>query len=226
MSTLRSFVAIAAVCCFVGSSAVADDITGNGGFEVAGMGGAADSDQWNEFFGGAAGTVSERVTSGQASGTAAHRILAIGADGMGAVAGINQNSINDGGFLRLEENTSVTATFDWLGNLGVGADAFGVLRILNGSGAIVADSGLQALGDTNGSYDPRMLSVNVPAFGGGVNNTYAAFLEINVAAGAFNGAISEGFVDNVVINGTPVPEPSSLMVIGAIGAGLLVRRKR
>lgn len=203
------------------------DIAANGGFETAGVGGATDSDMWGQFGTG----VSERDSSNVASGSFAHRLFAEGSGmpGMGTAqnAVVSQNSIADVGLLSLQESTMLTASFDWAGNLGPGGVAFGVLRILNGTGAIVADTGLQSLANTGGTYTNVNLGpLVVPAFAPSPNDTYAAFLEISVASGAFDGSTAEGFVDNVVITGTVVPEPGTAALLGMGLLGLVGRRRR
>ncbi len=204
--------------------AYAADISGNPGFEVAGVGGATDSDLWTEFTGGPAGTASVRDGSMPAAGNWAHRITAVGDVTAGAVAGINQNSVADVGLVSLEELTTVTAGFQWKGDLGPGGVASASLRVLNGAGAIVADTGVFGLPSTGGVYTAQSLPVlNVPAFGAAPNDTYAAFLEIVVQAGAFDGSFADGFVDEVRLDGTLIPEPTSALLV-MLGAALLRRR--
>ena len=200
-------------------------LTGNAGFETAGLN-ATDSALWSEF--ADTNAVSERDSTMPLVGSYAHHLMATGATGLGASAGINQNSIADVGLPSLQEGTSVSAEFQWKGSLGTGGVAFAVLRILNGVGAIVADTGLQPLPNTGGSYTLQSLPMlNVPAFGGGPNDTYAAFLEISVGAGAFVGSTAEGFVDSVNVSGTtvPVPEPSPLALLGLIGLVTIAGRR-
>jgi hypothetical protein len=50
--------------------------------------------------------------------------------------------------------------------------------------------------------------VTVPAFGAPPNDSYAAFVEMTVAAGAFVGSSAEAFIDDVVINGVVVSGPT------------------
>ena len=226
MKTL-SCLAVCAILIAMPNAAVTANLTGNPSFEIAGGGGATDSASWIEFSGGPLGTTSERDGSNPFSGSFAHRLLAEGDATAGASAGINQNSIADVGLPSLQELTSISATFQWAGNLGPGGVAFGALRVLNGSGAIVGDSGLIGLPNTGGAYQLVNLgSVNVPAFGAAPNDVYAAFIEISVASGAFDGSFAEGFVDDVNVQGTTVPEPTSALLIGLASVGLLARRRR
>jgi hypothetical protein len=223
MKTARSFF----VCACIATMAMpvyAENIAGNPGFEMAGVGGPTDSDLWTEFAGGAAGTLSERDGTMPASGSWAHHLLAIGDDTAGASAGINQNSIADVGLPSLLPGTTLDASFDWKASYGPGGVGFGVLRILNGDGAIVADTGLLALPASDSYSSFTVPGLTVPDFGPAPNDVYAAFLEISVSSGAFEGSVADAFVDNVVINGTVVPEPSSLCLILA-GTLLWARRR-
>ena len=78
--------------------------------------------------------------------------------------------------------------------------------MLNGTGAIVAQTGLQVI--TNGSAGSyanfNFGTISVPAFGAAPNNVYAAFVELSIAAGAFPESNAEAFIDSVIITGTLV----------------------
>lgn len=209
-----------AVTCglLVSAGASADDIATNGGFEL-GTGG--DSANWVEFGGGAMGTFSERTMNMPISGMWSHQIFAMGDATTGGSAGINQNSIVDGGLASLQENTMLSLSFDAVTNFGPGGVGFYTLRILDGSGAIVADTGLQPIvGGLNQSA-----ALNVPAFGTAPADTYAAFAEFVVNAGAFQGSFAGARIDNVVIEGTLVPTPGTLALLG-LGGLAMTRRRR
>jgi hypothetical protein len=184
--------------------ALAEDVLANGGFEIEGFGGLADSANWIEIASGAPGTLSERVGIGASSGQYAHRLVAVGANGIGSTGVIIQNGIADGGFGSLEGNTVVSASFKANVALGPGGVVFYSLRILNSAGVIVADSGLGVITNgTNGSYASYTMGpLNVPALGGAPNDAYAAFVEIAVAAGAFPESIAEALIDDLVVSGT------------------------
>lgn len=208
----------------------AANLAGNAGFEVAGVGGATDSDLWTEFSGGPAGTLSERDGTMPFAGSFAHHLVAAGDPTAGASAGINQNSIADVGLPSLKPGSALSASFEWKSSYGPGGVGNAFLRILNGVGAIVADTGAIPLPDTAGAYAAQATpGLIVPAFGAAPNDTYAAFLEITTAAGAFTGSSADAFVDDVVIDGTTVPEPASvvLMSVGLIClVGVANRRRR
>ncbi|MEM1304799.1 MAG: PEP-CTERM sorting domain-containing protein [Planctomycetota bacterium] len=225
---IRTALSLAAVVCLAAAlpgSAVADPLTGNGGFEA---GTATDSDLWSEFAGGAAGSLSERDGTNPASGSFAHRVLALGDDGLGASAGITQNSVADVGFLSLAPGSVVSGSFDADLILGPGGVAFAEFSILNGIGALVATTGPVALTDTGPGYETYNLApLVVPGFGPAPADVYAAFLNLNVAAGAFAGASAEAFFDNVSVDGTTVvPEPTTAALVAIVGMGLAVRRRR
>jgi hypothetical protein len=183
----------------------ADDLATNGGFEIAGTNGAADSDAWTETVSGAPGSLSERVGAGANSGGFAHKLVAFGSAGIGANSAISQSTIG-AGLPSLVGGSSVSASYRGNYNLGPGGVGFRVLRVLNGAGQIVAQSGLQVItAGTNGQYQTFTLGpVAVPAIGAPPNDVYSAFVEVNVAAGAFVGSSAEALIDDVVITGDVV----------------------
>jgi len=190
-------------------TAMGADVASNGGFEL-GMG--ADADIWEEFGGASrdntapiAGDWSMQLNASEATGNLA--------------SGVTYNSIFNGGFASLEENTSVNLSFDATTNLGPGGVGNFVLRILNDDGAIVADSGFQNLSSTNS------VSVTTPFFGPNPNDVYAAFVLIQTQAGAFEGSFAEANIDNVVIDATLVPAPGALALLG-LGGLATARRRR
>lgn len=195
-------------------SAMGAEVAANGGFEL-GMGNDADS--WEEF-GGAF-----RDNSAPLAGDWSMQMDAVGSVGIGAASGATYNSIANGGFASLQENTMVTLSFDASTNFGPGGVGFYVLRILNGSGAIVADSGLQnmAAAGTN-SYS---VSAMVPSFGGAPNDVYAAFVSIEAVAGGFPESFASATVDNVSISAELVPAPSAMALLG-LGGLAATRRRR
>ena len=201
----------------------ADEIAGNGGFEIAGAGGPTTSALWSAFTSFPA-NVSERDAAHPASGAWAQHLKALGTDGLGTVAGITQNSVNDVGLASLQENTTLSASFDAALPFGPGGVLNYSLRILDRNGGIVAiyNNTLGApTGLTYQTYTTQTLTV--PAFGAAPNDLYAAFLEINAAAGGFAASFSEAYIDNVHITGTLVPEPTALALLSL--AGLLLRRR-
>ncbi len=205
------------------SPAAATVVSGNGGFEIAGSGGAADSDQWTEITTSPA-NISERTTTNPNAGSYSHHLYAEGMDALGTVAAITQHSANDAGFASLLEGTVLNASFDAMTPFGPGGVMNYSLRILNSAGAIVQiyNNTIPSPSAVYNTYTTPDLTV--PSFGAAPNDAFYAFIEINAAAGGFVGSSAEVYVDNVTINGTLIPEPSSalLLLFGAMG----LRRRR
>lgn len=199
---------------------MAAEIVGNGGFEVAGVGGATDSAMWNE--GAGAGAVSQRDSTFPEFGAWDHRIYA---GSPASSASVTQNSVADVGLVSLQPGSSLNLSFDARFNPGPGGVMIFTLRILNGVGGIVQDTGFATIaGSTGGAYQTFTRGpLTVPAFGAAPNDVYAAFVEIAVNSAAFAGSTSEAFLDNVHVSGTLTPEPASLALLGL--AGLMLRRR-
>jgi hypothetical protein len=217
---MKNSIATIAVLVAAGTAMAGSAIQSNGGFE---LGDGPDSQDWTEFGGGAPGTVSERVFGNAASGDYAHHISAVGAVGMGAGAGISQNTAGFG-LGTLVAGTSLQLSFDASADLGPGGVGFYVLRILNRSGAIVADTGLQGLSGAPGYQSYSSAALTVPDFGADPSDYYSAFVEIFVNAGAFDGSFASAYIDNVVITGTAVPAPGAMALLGL--GGLMAGRRR
>ena len=225
MSRLGKMTGLAAVILAVASAAPAGatvNLVGNGGFEVAGAGGPTDSAMWSEFT-SYASNLSERGTTNPEFGSYAHHLYAVGLQDLGTVAGINQNSGNDVGLPSLQPGSTLSATFDAMTPFGPGGVMNYTLRILNGVGAIVQIYN-NTIGAPSSVYQTYTTpTFTVPAFGAAPNDYYVAFFEVNAAAGGFVGSTSEVYVDNVHVDGTVVPEPASLVLLGL---GLLVGGRR
>lgn len=227
MSRLKlTVLSVAVLPCFA-LSAMAANIAGNPGFEIAGGGGATDSASWNEFTGGPAGTVSQRDLTMPDTGQAAHSLFAQGGPAAAGVAGITQNSIDDLGLFSLVPGTTLDASIRWKSSYGPGGVGNAALRILASDGTIVGNAPI-GLPDTGGAYQtvnfPQLI---VPPLGASPFDEYAAFIEIVAASGAFDTSFSGGFVDNVVIDGTTaIPEPSTVALVGLAGVALVTVRRR
>lgn len=215
---MRSLGIIVIALMFVVAPAGAASIAGNPGFEVAGPGGATDSAMWNE---GGIG-VSQRDSTHPEFGAWAHHLYA---GSPASSAAVTQNSVADVGLVSLEPGTSLSLSFDAIFNPGPGGVMIYRLAILNAVGGYVVDTGFATIaGGTGGAYQTFTRGpLTVPAFGAAPNDVYAAFVEIACNSAAFAGSTSEAYIDNVQINGTLVPEPTALLLLGL--AGLLVRRR-
>ncbi|MFA6044226.1 MAG: hypothetical protein WC718_04520 [Phycisphaerales bacterium] len=206
------------------SPAFAINIAGNAGFETAGPT-MTDSAQWQATGGGPVGTFSQRDSSNPFAGNWDHNLVAVGNAVAGASAGIVQNSIADAGFASLAPGSTVSLSFEGRYNLGPGGVGFYALRILDSGGNIVADTGLQTISSsTNGYFLFSSQALTVPAFGASPADAYAAFIEFDVAAGAFDGSFAQAYIDNVNVEATLVPAPATLALLG--GSLLLGTRRR
>ena len=184
----------------------ADEVIVNGGFEIAGPGGATQSANWVALVGSVPGTLSMRDSTSPRTGGFAQHIRAVGGSAIGSTGGIIQNSIADCGLPSLQQSTTVRATFSAKVNLGPGGVGFYTLRILNRNGAIVASTGLGAMNDTAGAYRQfSMGPLTVPAFGAPPNDSFASMIELVVSAGAFTASNAEAFIDDVSVTGTLIP---------------------
>ncbi len=220
---MRKFAIISFVAVALAVSANAAPVEGNGGFEVAGTS-ATDSAMWTEWASGGPTSVSERSTALVEFGSWSHHILAAGGTGIGGTAGINQNSRNDVNPASLQPGTTLSMTLDAAVNYGDGGNGIYTLRILNSAGGIVANTGWRNFTDTNlawRSYSTATLTV--PAFGAAPNDAYSAYVEIVMQAGAFPASNGEMYIDNLQIDGTLVPEPAALALVGL---SLLFARRR
>jgi hypothetical protein len=222
MASIKVAVLVAVASAGAGP-ALAAELAGNPGFEIAG-GTPTLSALWTANANGAPGSLSQRDSSAPFAGQWAQNIVAIGSPAAGASSGVSQNTIADLGLGSLQPGSSLSMSYRGNYTFGPGGVGFYVLRILNGSGTIVAETGLQTISTSTSGYQLfSSPTLTVPAFGAAPNDVYAAFVEINVVAGAFTGSSSSAFIDNVSISGTVVPAPASLALMGA---GLLGAARR
>lgn len=182
--------------------AAAVDVVGNGGFEEIGFFGPESAFLWDLVSNGGPGTGSTRSSVSPISGDYSQYMIANGTPSLGATAGVTQNCYAATAGVSLVPGSTVQLSFSAKGNAGPGGVGFYALRVLNVSGAIVANSGLQVFfpGASVAQYSTAALTV--PAFGEPPNDGYFAFVEIVVAAGAFDGSTINATIDNVMVEGT------------------------
>jgi len=203
--------------------ASAINVIGNGGFEDEGFDGPTSAFFWGRVAGGGPGTASSRSSASPIAGSYSQYIIANGAPAMGATAGVTQNSFDSSGGISLAPGTTVRLSFDARGSAGPGGVGFYALRIVNTSGAIVADTGLNVYfpGASVTRYNTGTLTV--PALGAAPNDGFFAFVEIVVAAGAFPESTINATLDNVVIEGTLIETgpacPADFNADGGIDGG-------
>ncbi|MBI1191117.1 MAG: hypothetical protein GC200_10610 [Tepidisphaera sp.] len=205
------------------TSAMADVVIANGGFENAGAT-AADAEFWNANFIPTPGSDARRNFGNAATGGFCGYMVAVGNDLAGSAAGFTQNSAAQA-IGSLQPGSSVSMTFSGNYTFGPGGVGFYALRILNSAGAIVADTTLQGIfSNTNGYQQFTSPTLNVPAAGVFPNDAFYAFVEFDVNAGAFNGSTAQAYIDDVNVQGTLVPAPATLALFG--GLALAGRRRR
>jgi hypothetical protein len=193
---------LGSLLCLAATQALAVDVIGNGGFEDEGFDGPGSAFYWGLVNGGAAGTGSARSSENPIAGSYSQVITAVGGPGQGGTAGVVQNGYNASGGISLAPGSTVRLSFDARGNAGPGGVGFYAVRIVNTSGAIVANSGLQVYFPGSSVVRYTSAALTVPALGDAPNDGFYAFAEIVVAAGAFVGSTITATLDNVSVEGT------------------------
>jgi hypothetical protein len=184
------------------TSALAVDFY-NPGFEIAGMGGPADSDGWTE-----SGTLSQRDTVNPRTGAFAHQIGGINNGGLDS-GSITQDTLA-AGMLSLTSGDLITAEFfaNVLTNTSMGGSTVYSLDIVNAAGASVASTGNLPLSNTAGyvKFDTISSPLVVPPLGSAPNHQYGARLTIEVTQFSDNFVmLGRAFIDDVKLTSfTPV----------------------
>ncbi|MCX5688246.1 MAG: hypothetical protein NTV94_00380 [Planctomycetota bacterium] len=216
-------ITLGSLLCLAATQALAVDVVGNGGFEDEGFDGPGSAFFWGPVNGGAAGTGSARSTVGVISGSYSQVITAVGGPAQGGTAGVTQNGYNATGGISLAPGSTIRLSFDARGNAGPGGVGFYALRIVNTSGAIVANTGLQVYFPGTSVVRYSTGTLTVPALGAAPNDGFYAFVEIVVAAGAFAGSTITATLDNVSVEGTLVETgpgcPADFNADGGIDGG-------
>lgn len=217
MKRIATLTALAAMATLTAGTASAANLISNGGFEDGTL---TDADNWQQV-----AQSPTRDNTNPNSGSWALKLEATGSDQAGAASVAVQNNIDDGGQAGLAELSTVDISFQYESANGPGGVVFAAGRILDSGGNIVADTGLVNLGNNSGYTLVNLPTLNVPAFGAPPADEYAVFIEFTAQAGAFDGSFGGGYIDDVVAEGTFVPEPTSLALLG-LGGLLAFRRRR
>ncbi|MCB9849837.1 MAG: PEP-CTERM sorting domain-containing protein [Phycisphaerales bacterium] len=210
--------ALAIACCAGFASPTWATVNLNPGFE---LGSAGDADNWNElFFGGGAGTITERTNLEPAAGDWHMMLHLAGTDPSGSHA----EAQNQSPTFSVTPGSLYDFSFDAkrVGPLGVSVVAFYVVQWL----------------DSDGSHGGGVKgSTPLTMFGGGLTEDYqtfgftgeaaaadadAALIKVYLDGGAILGASATVYVDNAALT---VPEPASLTLLG-IGCLFATHRRR
>jgi len=200
------------------SKTVGENIVSNGGFELVGTGGETDAADWAEFGGSSALFI--RDSTMPLDGDWALRLQTSSEN---AQAGVAQ----EGNFLGLPSlvpGTSVSLSFDVnydAGNRGT----FYYLFKLRKNNNIPIESVGNGIFDTGGNF----VSITGPTFQvptGDPGDYFYTTIEFFLRLRSPGTEPAIGFIDNVVIEGTFVPEPDlSCCMAVLLGMGILRMRK-
>jgi len=204
----------------------AENIVTNGGFELEGTEGAGDAADWIEFGSGAG--VFIRDPTMPATGEWAFRLETIGNCGCNPA-----NVLHDGRFVGLPSllpGSTVSLSFD--ANYEQGDGSLGYIFSLRRDGGDLIESVVNPIPDTGGTY----VTLTGPTFQvpeglepspGNTGVYFYAAIEFIMDSTSNRPDFDLAFIDNVVIEGTFVPEPDlSCCMAVLLGMGILRRALR
>jgi len=139
---------------------------------------------------------------------------------------LDNGVLTSAGFGLDNHSSAVGASFD-LGHVNAGDTLVFVMKIINGTGIVPNGSLVYSDPALNGSYDgagnnhiySTAYTATSPILGNIPAGTYVGFEDLPFTLSDFN-YFDETYVITNVSTGTPVPEPSTLALIGAALAGL------
>lgn len=206
-------IAVTAISAISAQAAV--NLFANGGFEIVGAGPPA-AESWLPAASGYSLSTDARTGtySAQLSSPTTNAAIMI------------QNSVLDGMLPGITPGDNPLLSFFAKGFAGTTGNAQFALRYLDGIGNILSNSGTQFFQNsintstwTEITYDLGVVPVGASA----------AFIEFVHAIGPIDGVdLLAGtiLIDDVVLLGQAIPEPSSITLLGLAGLALVVRRRR
>lgn len=179
----------------------------NGGFEATD--GFGDPDLWNLF----GGNLPVRITTDFHTGTACMRLNPIGSAGMGAVSGLEQNILNQGG--SITAGSTYTCSF-WKKQVSVADGYVQEYRVvyLNTGGSELAGTAWTVIPTGNiGTW----VQVTLPGQVAPATAT-SALIQINGKAGGFVGSFGEVLIDDVSLQSPGAGTPTTIASTSASAA--------
>jgi hypothetical protein len=137
-----------------------------------------------------------------------------------------QNSVGDGGLPGITPGDNPLLSFFAKGFAGTTGNVLFSLRYLDGVGNVLATSGLQFF---QGSINPSTWTEVTYNLGVVPLGAEAAFIEFSQAIGPIDGVTNLAgtvLIDDVVLLGEAIPEPSSIALVGLGSVAFLARRRR
>jgi PEP-CTERM motif len=137
-----------------------------------------------------------------------------------------QNSVSDGGLPGITPGDTPLLSFWAKGFAGTTGNVLFSLRYLAAGGGILATSGNQFF---QGAINPSTWTEITYNLGVVPAGATSAFIEFSQGIGPINGVdllAGTVLIDDVVLLGEAIPEPSSLALLGLGGLALVARRRR
>lgn len=199
----------------ISASAAVTNLLANGGFETEGSG-ANPAFAWQRAAAGY--TRSSDARTGAFSASLASPPL--------AAAVMLQNSVADGLLPGITPGDTPLLSFWAKGFAGTTGNVLFSLRYLAAGGAILATSGNQFFQGSINTSTWSEITYNLGVVPAGATS---AFIEFSQGIGPINGVdllAGTVLIDDIVLSGQAIPEPSSVALLGLGGVALMARRRR